>query len=111
MAGHRLGALEGGGGGGLRGGRVQGGTARTVGLSGVYWKGRDRRGSGRGGRQAVGGCWRMLAKWLGAVTVGYGCDWGQLLSVTTAVEALLKRLASGGQWLGIGWAPWRGGGD
>ena len=22
----------------------------------------------------------------------------------------LKHLASGGQWLGVGWAPWRGGG-
>ena len=45
---------------------------------------------------ATGG-WRRLPKRLGAVTVGCKrrCSW---------------HLASGGQWLGIGWAPWRGGG-
>ena len=43
-------------------------------------------------RQADGG---GLPKRLGAVTVGYCCHsaW---------------HLPSGGQWLGIGWAPWRG---
>ena len=47
----------------------------------------------RGGQT---GDWRRLPKRLGAVTVGYKCrgSW---------------RLPSGGQWLGIGWAPWRGG--
>ena len=34
---------------------------------------------------------------MGAVTVGYNCHWG-------------RHLASGGQWLGVGWAPWEGGG-
>ena len=34
---------------------------------------------------------------MGAVTVGYKCH-GR------------RHLASGGQWLGIGWALWRGGG-
>ena len=34
---------------------------------------------------------------------------GRLLSVTNAIEA--GHLASGRQWLGIGWAPWRGGGN
>ena len=33
---------------------------------------------------------------------------GRLLSVTNAIEA--GTWLSGGQWLGIGWAPWRGGG-
>ena len=39
--------------------------------------------------------------------VGGGCrsGWGQLLSVTNAIEA-----GTWGQWLGIGWAPWEGGG-
>ena len=32
---------------------------------------------------------------MGVVTVGYKCRWS-------------RHLASGGQWLGIGWAPWRG---
>ena len=42
--------------------------------------------------------------------VGGGCPsgWGQLLSVTNAVEAGTRR--SGRRWLGIGWAPWTGGG-
>ena len=31
--------------------------------------------------------------------------WGRLLSVTNAIEAGIWRQ---GQWLGIGWAPWRG---
>ena len=35
---------------------------------------------------------------MGAVSVGYKCHGS-------------RHLASGGQWLGIGWAPWRGGGD
>ena len=39
-------------------------------------------------RSAQTGGWRRLAKRFGAVTVG---------------------LASGRQWLGVGWAPWRGG--
>ena len=40
---------------------------------------------------------RRLPKRLRAVTVGYKCHLGW-------------HSASGGQWLGIGWAPWRGGG-
>ena len=42
--------------------------------------------------------------------VGGGCQsaWGRLLSVTNAIEAGTCR--QGGQWLGMGWAPWRGGG-
>ena len=41
--------------------------------------------------------------------VGGGCQsgWGRLLSVTNAIEAGTWRQ---GQWLGIRWAPWRGGG-
>ena len=37
--------------------------------------------------------------------VGGGCQsgWGPLLSVTNIVEPATCR-----QWLGIGWAPWRG---
>ena len=40
--------------------------------------------------------------------VGGGCQscWGRLLSVTNAIEAGTCR--SRRQWLGIGWAPWRG---
>ena len=45
-------------------------------------------------RQAVGG--GCQGGW-GAVTVGYKCHWS-------------RHLASGRQWLGRGWAPWRGGG-
>ena len=38
--------------------------------------------------------------------VGGGCQsgWGRLLSVTNAIQA------GGRQWLGVGWAPWRGAG-
>ena len=43
-------------------------------------------------RQAVGG--GCQSGW-GAVTVGYKCCRG-------------RQLASGGQWLGMGWAPWKG---
>ena len=45
--------------------------------------------------------------------VGGGCQsgWGRLLSVMNAVEAGTWRWGGGGggQWLGVGWAPWRGG--
>ena len=34
--------------------------------------------------------------------------WGRLLSVANAIESGTWR--QGGQWLGMGWAPWRGGG-
>ena len=39
--------------------------------------------------------------------VGGGCQsgWGRLLSVTSAIEAGTWR--QGGQWVGIGWPPWR----
>ena len=52
----------------------------------------------RGGpRGSQTGGWRRLPKRLGAVTVGFKChcSW---------------HLPPGKQWLGIGWAPWRGGG-
>ena len=59
---------------------------------GTHWKGRGLRGGPGSGE--IGG-WRRLPKWLRAVTVGYKChgSW---------------HLASGRQWLGIGWAPCRG---
>ena len=63
----------------------------------VQWgkasKGRDLRGAPEAVGQAVGG----------------GCQsgWGRLLSVTNAIEAGTRRQ---GEWLGIGWPPWRGGG-
>ena len=46
----------------------------------------------------------------GRQAVGRGCQsgWGRLRSVTNAVEAGTWR--QGGQWLSVGWAPWRGGG-
>ena len=56
-------------------------------------RGRGLRGGPKSG--SAGG-WRRLPKRLGAVTVGYKCHRG-------------RNLASGGQWLGIGWALWRGG--
>ena len=59
---------------------------------GMHWKGRHLRGGPRGGWT---GGWRRLPKRLRAVTVGYKCHRGW-------------HLTAGGQWLGIGWAPWRG---
>ena len=66
---------------------------------GVLWGGQGC--IGRGGASAA------VPEAVGQA-VGGGCQsgWGRLLSVTNAVEAG----AWGGQWLGIGWGPWRGGG-
>ena len=61
------------------------------GQAGLHQKGRDLRGGPRGGEA---GGWRRLPKRL-----------GRLLSVTSAMEAGTWR--RGGQWLGVGWAPWR----
>ena len=81
----------------MRGFRERGVTAaRVSGPSpGMPQKGRGLRGGPRGGWT---GGWRRLPQRLGAVTVGYKCHLGWCL-------------ASGGQWLGIGWAPWGGGGS
>ena len=57
---------------------------------GMHENGRNSRGGPRSGQT---GGWRRLSKRLGAVTVGYK-SW---------------HLASERQWLGIGWALWRGG--
>ena len=43
-----------------------------------------------------------------AVRGGCRSGWGRLLSVTNAMQTGTWR--HGGQWLGIGWAPWKGGG-
>ena len=63
------------------------------------------------GRGGGGGCIRRegapeAVRW----AVGGGCrsGWGRLLSVTNAIDAGTCR--QGGQWLGIGQVPWRGGG-
>ena len=62
--------------------------------AGMHQKGRDHRGGPRSGEA---GGWRRLPKRLGAVPVGYKCHCGW-------------HLASGRQWLGMGWALWKWGG-
>ena len=69
-------------------GRLGGGGG---GAARMHSKGRGLRSGPRGG---YAGGWRRLPKRLGAVTVGYKCHW-------------CRHLASGRQWLGIGWAAWR----
>ena len=70
--------------------------ARGGGGAGMHWKGREGASEAAPGavKQAVGGCCRS--------------GWWRLLSVTNAIETGTWR--QGVQWLGIGWAPWRGGG-
>ena len=81
------GSSDGGGGGGGNS------SFRGGGGAGMHQKGRGVKNGATSGKT---GGWRRLPKRLWAVTVGYKCHRG-------------RHLASGTQWLGEGWAPWRGG--